>query len=192
MQGVFVNKYTLGLLFFSLLFPGFLDAADQRTVPLNMYIIIDGSPAMKNGREAAVQWLCDDVVDRILREGDNLTVLFAAESVKTVYSAPLSGEESRGAAKTALRSLPPPGAFADYGGALREAASRESSRTNRGMVYTLLVSGSSARLSATSGGTEAAGLLRYSRIQDFPEWRAVVVGLGIGPRIQQAAAAYMR
>jgi hypothetical protein len=53
----------------------------------------------------------------------------------------------------------------------------------------MLVSGSSTSLSpALTGGVN---LLRFSRVRDFPSWKVLIIALDIGPRVREAAGAYM-
>jgi hypothetical protein len=42
-----------------------------------------------------------------------------------------------------------------------------------------------------ANSAEFREFLRYSKTEDFPGWKAIVVGLGIGPRVREAAAEYM-
>jgi hypothetical protein len=163
--------------------PCFLSAVDVRDIPIDMYIILDASSAIQNRKDEAVRWLCDYVVDGLLREGDSLTMLSAAENPAEIFSESISGADAKETAKRILRSVVPGGPSADYAGALREAASRQgrSSRT----AYTLLVS-------ASVPGPAAAPLLRYSRVQEFPGWRALVVALNIEKKVREAAGGFMR
>jgi hypothetical protein len=55
---------------------------------------------------------------------------------------------------------------------------------------TLLVSGSTRNL-APSLGSGTAGLLRWSRVEQFSRWQALVVAPSIDVEVRRAAAAYM-
>jgi hypothetical protein len=164
----------------------FLSAADNRTVPINVYLIVDASPAMGDKRAEAVTWLCDNVIDGLLMAGDNLAIVSAADKPVSLFSGVIGGPDTKEAAKTALRSAAA-GGSADYAGALREAASRQAARSDGRLNYTLLASGSAL---PASGGL--ASLLRFSRVQEFPGWRLLTVGLGIERQVREAAAAYTR
>jgi hypothetical protein len=165
-------------------FPVFLFGADLRTLPADVYVILDVSPAMGDRREEAVQWLCGDLIDGRLLEGDTLTILAAGDKTELIFSDSLNAEKKE-AAKQALRRMPAGGGPADYPGALREAASRQTGKAGR-MSYTLLVSGTTGP-SAASGG-----LVRYSRVDEFSGWRVLTVGLGIDQQVKAAAAAFMQ
>jgi hypothetical protein len=182
-----LRKTIPGLLGALLLLADGLYALDSRSAPIEVNLIMDGSSAMRNAGEEAVQWVGGYLVDGLLRDGDRITIWNAAGTAQIVYSETLSGAEGRENIKKVLRSLSLQGNSADFSGALREAARRTSSRS--GMTYTLLISGSSASLSPALLGSGAA-LLRFSRIEEFPSWRALIVALDINSQVRQAAAAY--
>ncbi|MDR1375102.1 MAG: hypothetical protein LBJ24_09045 [Treponema sp.] len=179
-----MKKYFFGFWAAFCFFPVFLFGADLRTLPADVYVILDISPAMGEHREEAVQWLCDDLIDGRLLEGDTLTVLVAGENPEPVFSDSLNAEK-REAAKQVLRRIPAGGGPADYPGSLKAAASRQTGKAGR-ISYTLLVSGTIGP-SAASGG-----LVRYSKVDEFSGWRVLTVGLGIDQQVKAAAAAFMR
>jgi hypothetical protein len=176
-------------LFFIYLPAGPVSASDIRTESLDMFIIIDGSSALSNEKDAAIGWLCDYAVDGILREGDRLTLWLASDPAEELFSGVLSGADSKEALKSLLRSLNPQGSVADYTAALKAAAGKEAAA--EGMAFTLIVSGSRAGYKPFPGSEKEAAMLRYSRVLDFPGWRAFVVSQKIGSRVRQAAAAFM-
>ncbi|MDR1238523.1 MAG: hypothetical protein LBK27_00255 [Treponema sp.] len=181
-----LRAFIPGFAVFLLLSQG-LWALDSRNIPIEVNLIVDGSPAMKNAGGEAIEWICGYLVDGILRDGDRITIWNAAGKAQIVLSETLSGAEGKENIKKTLRSLNFQGSQADFAGALGEASQRAASRS--GMVYTLLISGSSAALSPALLGSGAA-FLRYSRIEEFPAWRALIVALNMNSRIQGAAAAY--
>jgi hypothetical protein len=185
---VYIKKFILGMFFLTFLFPGFTAAEDRRTVPITMYLIIDGSEDIKNGKDAAVAWINDNIIDKILQEGDNLTVWIAGEKAKVLFSEPLNGTAQKETVKELLRSVKPEGSVADYTGAFREALARENRQSGQGIFYTLLVTGTAGSFFR---GNPEVEFLRYSKVQEFPGWRVQVVGLGLGPRIQKAVSDYM-
>jgi hypothetical protein len=156
-----------------------------------MFLIIDGSMALESGRDDAVTWLCDTVVDGMLQEGDNLTIWLAAAPVQQLYSGTFSGTDTGDSVKALLRSITIQETAADYAGALREAARADAAVRDRRMTYTLVICGAAGGASSFPGNAEAASLLRYSRVQEFPGWRAVTASLGAGPEIRRAAANFM-
>jgi hypothetical protein len=165
-----------------------LYAQDARTVPIDVNLIMDGSTALKNAGNEAVAWVSDYLIDTILQDGDRITVWNAAGNAQIIHSDTLSGAEGKEKIRTTLRSLAFQGNSADFSGALKAAAGRINSGFV--MTYTVLISGSSAALSPLLLGPDS-NLLRYSRVEEFPAWRALVIALNINSRVQQAAAAYL-
>jgi hypothetical protein len=183
-------KGSLFLLFFVLLafFPSpLLPAEDVRVAPMDMNLIIDGSRALRAGKDRAALWLCDHVVDELLREGDRLSIWIAGGRAKRVFSESISGQDKKEEVKALLRSISPGEDSADFAGALREAAKAAGEGA---IVYTLLITGSEPGYSLLTG-SDIAPLLRYSRVQEFPGWRAIVAAPGIDSRVRNAASAYL-
>jgi hypothetical protein len=183
---------------FRKVFPGFMCALllpagglhglDSRTTPIEVNLIMDGSQAMKNAGNEALAWVSGFLVDGLLREGDRITIWNTAGEAKIIYSETLSGPEGKETIMKTLRGLNFQGNRADFSTALRAAAQRAAA-SRYGITYTLLICGSSSSLSPLLLGSEAS-LLRYSRIEEFPGWRALVVALDLNVRVRQAAAAY--
>jgi len=168
--------------------------SDVRKTPIDVYLLIDASRAWSE-RAAAVDWVCGHLVDGILLGGDRLSVWSAADKPRLVAALTVDAPENKESIKKTLRGMQQESAGADYAAALREAAAAEASRPSRGPIaLALLVGGFTAGSNTLGGGGDSPGtdeLLRYSRVEDFPGWKAVTVGLGIGPQARSAAAAYM-
>jgi hypothetical protein len=175
------------MVFLLFLFSGFAAAEDRRTVPVALYLIIDGSEGLKTGKENAVTWV-NDYIDRVLQDGDTLTVWLAGEKAELLFSEALNGAVQKETVKELLRSIVPGGGVADYAGALREAAARETRRTGPDIPYTLLITGVAGGF---FGGSAAAEFLRYSRIQEFPGWRVQMAGLDLASQVEKAVSGYM-
>jgi hypothetical protein len=167
----------LSLFLFSLSGAG---AADIRTIPITVNVILDGSREMGAFMDQAADWLCDYLVDGVLSGWDRLNVWVAGEKAQRVY-ADVPGEGGKEAVKKIFRSFVPAAADADFTGALGEAAREKAGE----MVYTVLVC-ASPRGTALDG----EGYLRYSRNTEFSGWRVVTVALDAGPGIREAVQAY--
>jgi hypothetical protein len=174
--------------FLMVFFPVFLAAEDRRSFPLTVYLIFDGSGSIKNGKDAAISWISGYIIDEILQDGDNLTILVAGTRPEAIFSESLQGTAQKETVRELLRSVRTEGSFADYAGALREAAAREDRRAGDGVSYTLLVTGAAGD---SFRHNTLGEFLRYSRVQDFSGWRVQVVGLGLGSRIRKAVSGYM-
>jgi hypothetical protein len=182
------KKQLLGLLAAFFLLPHGARAADIRTIPIEVNIIMDGSLAMQKADDGAVNWVCSDVIDSLLQEGDTLRLWIAGETAQTLFSGPIKDAVAKDEVKNLIRSSFPGSQTADFTGALREASRPGASRS--AMTYTLLITASSAGLSPTLLGA-GANYMRYSRVMEFSGWRALVIALDINSRVQNAAQAYM-
>jgi hypothetical protein len=167
-----------------------LYALDLRTVPIEVNLIIDGSAALKDAADEAYNWISSRIIDGILQDGDRITIWNAGEKAQIVFSGNISGSEGKENTKKALRSLPKQGSQADFGGALRSAAAQAASRSPKPAIsYTVLISGSASSLSPALLGA-GADALKFSRVEDFSGWRALVIAMDINSQVQKAAAAY--
>jgi hypothetical protein len=142
---------------------------------------------MEKGRQEAVSWLCNTVVDGILQQGDRIWIWRAGAGPELVYSGTLGADKEP--VKAQIRAIQFQGEAADYRGALREAQALVSGQRDR-ISYTLLVSGSGAK-DPPSQEAESAGLLRYSRVDSFSGWRVLTVGLDLNARVRQSTTYYM-
>jgi len=161
-----------------------LYAADSQRPPIDINLIIDGSQAFLNAKEDITSWVCNRL-DQILADGDRVTIWNAGAAAKVIYTGSINSDADREAAKKSVTDFSASGNTADFAGALREAASRQSSSYS----YTFLISASAATLSSVLSGPQA-GLLRFSRVEEFSSWRVLVVGLNLEARVRRAAAAF--
>jgi hypothetical protein len=161
-----------------------LTPAYAQRAPIDVNLIIDGSSSLTGVKNEVTTWVSGRL-DQILVEGDMVTVWSAGTQSKVIYSGKIEGAAGKEAVKKSIRDISPFGNNPDFSGALRDAASRQSSSYN----YTLLISSSPAALSSVLSSPQAS-LLRFSRVEEFPDWRALVVGLNIDARVKRAAAAF--
>lgn len=152
--------------------------------PINVNLIIDGSASLTEAKNEINSWVSQRL-DQILIEGDNVTVWNAGVQSKVIYSGKIEGAPGKEAVKKSIRDITPSGGNADFSGALREAASRQGSSYS----YTLLISASADALSSFLSGPQA-GLLRFSRVEEFSTWRAFVVGLNLDSKVRRQASAF--
>jgi len=155
----------------------------QARAPIDVNIIIDGSSSLSGVKDEVTAWVIGRL-DQILVDGDRITVWSAGTSARVIYTGTVSNTEKE-AAKKSIRDIAPSGQTADFSGALRDAAGRRGSSYS----YTLLISASPAALSSVLSGPQA-NLLRFSRIEEFNSWRALVVGLNIDTKVKGAATAF--
>jgi hypothetical protein len=189
MQTLNLKDLAIGWFLAVLFLPGFLPAQDSRTLPLDMNLIVDGSSLSPGAKNEAVAWIETQVIDRLLKDGDRVTLWSAGPQAQVVFSETLGGANGKDAVKAKLRAIEASGATADFSGALRDAASRSAQGTGR-ISYTMLVSASAKSLAPALTGRDA-NLFRWSRAEEYPHFRVLVVAPDIHKKVQQAAVAYM-
>ena len=123
-------RYTfLNIFLFLTIFISFLPelcAEDKRTIPLDLYLIIDDSSSFQNSKKDAVAWLQSQILDRILINGDTVTVWAAGDAPQLVYSGEISSANGNKPVKDSLDKLSSVGKKADFTAALRNAESKVS------------------------------------------------------------------
>jgi len=164
--------------------------------PIDINLIIDSSLPSANLKDEVTAWVCDRI-EQILADGDSVRIWSAVPASKIIYSGSVNSSADRENVKKSIRELSESGNASsdgvlsdgvDFSNALKEAADRASGRQSS-YSYTLLISASSNALASVLSGPQA-NLLRYSRVEEFPAWRAIVVGLNIDAKVRRAAAAF--
>ena len=186
-------------LFVLVILAGFLpllNAEDKRTIPLDVYLIIDGSTALENSKNEVIAWLNSQMVDRILLNVDKITVWTAGDKAQVIYSDTLSEAVGKNGLKDKLQALDVKGKTADFPGALKDMVSRMpqtssvSKTTPDRLSYTMLITASAEGLEPTLTRS-AQGLLRWFRSEKYSRWQVLIVAPDINKKVQQYAAAYM-
>jgi hypothetical protein len=161
--------------------------AQARSAPIDVNLIIDGSESLSGVKEEVTAWLSRNFVDQMLAEGDNITVWSAGSAAKVIFSGKIAGNSSKEDLKKSIHDIAASGKTADFTGALKEAVIR---RQGSPFSFTLLISASPEALTPVfSGGM--ASLARFSRVEEFSGWRALIVGLNIEEKVERAAAAFL-
>jgi hypothetical protein len=158
--------------------------AESQRPPINVNLIIDGSAGLTGVKEEISSWVINRL-DQLLIEGDIVTIWNTGTSAKVVYTGKINSNTDRDTVKKSIQDISGSGTLPDFSGALKDAASRPSS----GLCYTLLISASPSALSSLLSGPQA-GLMRYSRVEEFSGWRAIVVGLNLDTKVKRAAAGF--
>ena len=166
-----------------------LNAEDRRTIPLDMYLIIDGSEALKNPKNDAIAWINQRVIDRILIDGDRITVWNAGNKAQIIYSDTVSAS-GKNDLREKLKALETGGKTADFSGALSEALPKISQTPRDRLAYTLLITASAEGMEPALAGS-SQGMLRWFRSEKYERWQVLVVAPDIGPKVKQNAAACM-
>ncbi|MDR2952671.1 MAG: VWA domain-containing protein [Treponema sp.] len=164
-----------------------LIGAQTRSTPIDVNLIIDSSESLPGVKEEITTWISNNFVDQILAEGDNFAVWSAGSKAKVIFSGTIKGNSAKEDVKKSIHEIASAGKTADFSSALKEAALRCQ---NSPFSYTLLISASPASLEQVLSGGHAS-LMRYSKVEEFSGWRALVVGLNLDEKVGRAAAAYI-
>jgi hypothetical protein len=170
---------------------GAFAADDVRTEPLQLMIIVDGSPALSDGQSDAVTYIEEKLLKALLQAEDSVAIWLAGDSARLIYQADVTDSASAAAAlaalKAALAEVPPANqegaaVTADFTGALKAAGAAEKSG---GMTYTVLIAGKGA---GGGIGADAAALLKYSMTREHAGWQEVITSQSIAAEARTAAA----
>jgi hypothetical protein len=179
-----------GIFLVSIFFPCLVGAQDIRKTPVDMYLIIDGSSFMTETRGEALKWLNREIIDRILQEGDSLSIWKAGDSADLIYTGDLKDGSERENLKNLLQSLKTEDRRADFESALKDAVRRSGGKTGKRFVYTILVGGTGSALSPDEN--ISGGLFRYSRVEDFSGWRVLYIATDIQAQVKRAALEFVK
>jgi len=164
---------------------------NTRNSPIEVNLIIDGSSGFADVKEEISAWVSGRL-DQVLADGDTVTVWKAGPAAEVVFTGRISGNSDREAVRRSIRELSAAGDSADFSGALAALDNqiKTSSRQGSGFNYTLLISASPAALTSLLSGPQA-NLLRFSRVEEFSGWRAIIVGLNLDTRVSRATASFL-
>ena len=165
-------------------------AENNRDIALDMFLIIDSSQAMETPKNEVISWLNDRVIDEILINGDSITVWAAGERAEIIYSDTISTDTSKSELRERIRNLNTDGRAADFTGALRELEPRVSGVPQDRLAYSMLITSSAEGLVPLLTGT-AQQIFRWSRSERYERWQVFIFAPDIGPRVQQAASAFL-
>ena len=155
---------------------------DQRNTPITINLIIDGTQALSSVMNDVTSHFSNNLVDKILQNGDRLTIWSAGQTARILYSETINTPNDKENIKKILRNLPTQGDSADFSGALQAIQ-----RSGSNIQLTMLASVSYTALSPSLLNSAA---FRYSRVEEYHGWRVLVIAPDINERVRQAASAY--
>jgi hypothetical protein len=171
-------------------FSSFLSAEDKRSIPMDLYMIIDASSSFGSAKSEAVAWFSAQVVDRYLMDGDTVTIWSAGDRAELLYSGEISSSGAKSEIKNKLQSLATEEKKADFNAALRELESRVSKTAQNRFSYSMLITASAGGLETALAGN-SQNLLKWFRTEKYERWQALIVAPGINQKVSAAAANYI-
>ena len=168
--------------------------ADVQRAPISVNLIIDGSFALASVKEEITAWVSNHL-DQILAEGDTVTIWNAGAAAAVVYTTRINSNSDREAVMRSIGDLSAAGETTDFSGALtavdtQEKTAQQGREQTSSFSYTILISASQTALISLLSGPQA-NLLRFSRVEEFSGWRAVVVGLNLDTQVKRAASNFI-
>jgi hypothetical protein len=171
-------------------FTSFLKADDKRSIPLDLYLVIDSSESINSVKNDVLAWVSSRIVDRLLIEGDKVTIWSAEDSSRIIFNGEISASTGKREITDLLQNLATNGKTADFPGALSDLAPRVSQTSQTRLSYTVIVTSSAGKLESTLSGSSQS-LLRWSRSEKYSGWQALIVAPDIAPKVRQATLNYM-
>ncbi|MDR1788428.1 MAG: hypothetical protein LBR16_08290 [Treponema sp.] len=163
-----------------------LGAEGGRGAALDLRVVLDCASLRGDARAEALAWFGRTWLDGILQEGDTLRFWAAGQKAALAYEG-VAGRGGAGPAKEALAGLAVSDGAPDLAGALRGAAKLPR---DAALSVTLILCGSAESLSKAFQGSDEA-LIRYAKVETFPRWRLVTVGVDIADRVKKAGRDFM-
>jgi len=187
---MYKQKCLLIILIILVGFTSVINADDRRVIPLDLYLVIDCSESINNVKNDTLTWVYSNVVDRLLIEGDKVTIWSAGDKARIIHNGEISASGGKNEIRDLLQNLATNDKSADFSGALRDLEPRVSGTDQSRLQYTVLVASSAEKLeNALAGSTRT--LLRWSRSEKYSGWQILIAEPNIAPKVRQAAASYM-
>ena len=188
-----MREYNVRNIIIMIILVGFsplLKAEDKRVIPLDMYLIMDGSSSFQSAKTDAVNWFNGQVVDRIILEGDKVSIWAAGDTAEVIHSGQINAADGKKEIKDKIEAMTAEGRSADFSGALRDLQLRLSETSPGRLPYTMLVTANAGGLGSVITGSSQS-MLRWSRSEKYERWQALIVAPDIGRKVSQAAQNYM-
>lgn len=157
-----------------------------------MYLLIDTSIALSSHYNEALNWIQRSVFEEVLQKEDTLTILSAGRQVKVLYQSRYMGPESIKDLVKLMQDLSIQEPSADFIGAIGEAKQRDADKANMDTLgIALMVTGTDETVHKAGINTrELENLLKYSKVEDFPGWKLIIIGLNMDDKVRTAARDY--
>jgi len=167
-----------------------INADDRRVIPLDLYLVVDCSESINSVKNDTHTWVYDNIIDRLLVEGDKVTIWSAGDKAQIIYNGEISASGGKSEIRDLLQGLAANGKSADFSGALKDLEPKVSGTSQSRLAYTVLVASSAEKLESALTGS-SRNLLRWSRSEKYSGWQIIIAAPDIAPKVRQAAASYM-
>ena len=181
------------LIFIFLLLAGVLFNlnAGERTMPVDMIIMIDKSLSMQDpGKfDSMQQWVLDELIGQIIITGDWISIYQFYESPEHLLSIEIKGKEDTDKIIKTVNKISPNGRFTDVGKALdkiREAVNQRGENGRYKVLFMLTDLEQDAPITSKYSGKQkkfSSPYLVESRIIKHDNWYEITVDMGLEDRV---------
>lgn len=165
--------------------------AGERTMPVDMILMIDKSLSMKDpGKfDNLKQWILDELVDQIITYGDWISIYQFYESPEHLLSIEVQNRDDTDKIIKTINSISPNGRFTDVGKALDKIQEAIEKRGENGRYKVLLMLTDleqDAPITSKYSGKQkkfSSPYLIESRIIKHENWYEITVDMGLQERV---------
>ena len=171
--------------------------AGERTMPVDMIIMIDKSLSMQDpGRfDSLQQWVLDELIGEIIINGDWISIYQFYESPEHLISIEIKGKEDTAKIIKTIREIQPNGRFTDVGKALdkiQEAVNERGENGRYKVLFMLTDLEQDAPMTSKYSGKQkkfSSPYLVESRIIKHDNWYEITVDMGLDERVVKTSKA---
>lgn len=165
--------------------------AGERTMPVDMIIMIDKSLSMQDpGRfDSLQQWVLDELIGEIIINGDWISIYQFYESPEHLISIEVKGKEDTAKIIKTIREIQPNGRFTDVGKALdkiQEAVNERGENGRYKVLFMLTDLEQDAPMTSKYSGKQkkfSSPYLVESRIIKHDNWYEITVDMGLQDKV---------
>ena len=165
--------------------------AGERTMPVDMIIMIDKSLSMQDpGRfDSLQQWVLDELIGEIIINGDWISIYQFYESPEHLISIEVKGKEDTAKIIKTIREIQPNGRFTDVGKALdkiQEAVNERGENGRHKVLFMLTDLEQDAPMTSKYSGKQkkfSSPYLVESRIIKHDNWYEITVDMGLQDKV---------
>ena len=165
--------------------------AGERTMPVDMIIMIDKSLSMQDpGRfDSLQQWVLDELIGEIIINGDWISIYQFYESPEHLISIEVKGKEDTAKIIKTIREIQPNGRFTDVGKALdkiQEAVNERGKNGRYKVLFMLTDLEQDAPITSKYSGKQkkfSSPYLVESRIIKHDNWYEITVDMGLQDKV---------
>lgn len=165
--------------------------AGERTMPVDMIIMIDKSLSMQDpGRfDSLQQWVLDELIGEIIINGDWISIYQFYESPEHLISIEVKGKEDTAKIIKTIREIQPNGRFTDVGKALdkiQEAVNERGKNGRYKVLFMLTDLEQDAPMTSKYSGKQkkfSSPYLVESRIIKHDNWYEITVDMGLQDKV---------